>query len=122
MSAIENVGQVLDINKLDKNQYFNYLRDFDTVMRDIYIRSYFITKNMQEDFGKKTKINGILPILLWSAAKTNHDIIHVKYFILDSSADKKYIDDNLIILFTKWYFRKEHSIKKRQRNLKAKIL
>ena len=35
------------------------------------MRSYFITKNMEEDFGRKTKINGILPILLWSAAKTN---------------------------------------------------
>jgi len=93
MSAIENVGQVLDINKFNKNQFFDYLRDFDTVMRDIYMRSYFITKNMQEDFGRKAKINGILPILLWSAAKTNHDIIHVKYFIIDSSANKKYIDD-----------------------------
>ena len=55
------------------------------------MRSYFITKNMEEDFGKKTKINGVLPILLWSAAKTNHDIISVKYFILDDSANKKYI-------------------------------
>jgi hypothetical protein len=47
---------------------------------------------MEEDFSKKTKINGVLPILLWSAAMTNHDIIHVKYFIIDSSFEKKYVD------------------------------
>jgi len=91
MSAIEKVGNIIDISKLNKKDFIEYVRDFDTVMRDIYMRSYFITKNMEEDFGKKTKINGVLPILLWSAAKTNHDIISVKYFILDDSANKKYI-------------------------------
>ncbi len=91
MSAIEKVGSIIDIGKLNKKDFFEYVRDFDTVMRDIYMRSYFITKNMEEDFGKKTKINGVLPILLWSAAKTNHDILSVKYFLLDDSANKKYI-------------------------------
>jgi hypothetical protein len=91
MSAIEKVGSIIDISKLNKKDFFEYVRDFDTVMRDIYMRSYFITKNMEEDFGKKTKINGVLPILLWSAAKTNHDILSVKYFLLDDSANKKYI-------------------------------
>ncbi len=92
MSAIEKAGSVIDINTLNKNDFFEYLRDFDTVMRDIYMRSYFITKNMEADFGKKTKISGVLPILLWSAAKTNHDILSVKYFILDDSANKKYVN------------------------------
>ena len=92
MSAIENIGDIVDVSKLNKVEFFAYVKDFDTVMRDIYMRSYFITKNMEEDFGKKTKINGILPILLWSAAMTNHDIIHVKYFIIDSSFEKKYVD------------------------------
>ena len=93
MSAIENVGSVLNVEILNKNEFFDYIKDFDTVMRDIYMRSYFITKNMQDDFSRKNKVNGILPILLWSAAKTNHDIIYVKHFIIDSSANKKYIDD-----------------------------
>ncbi len=92
MSAIENIGDIVDVSKLNKVEFFEYVKDFDTVMRDIYMRSYFITKNMEEDFSKKTKINGILPILLWSAAMTNHDIIHVKYFIIDSSFEKKYVD------------------------------
>ena len=92
MSAIENIGDIVDVTKLNKVEFFEYVKDFDTVMRDIYMRSYFITKNMEEDFSKKTKINGVLPILLWSAAMTNHDIIHVKYFIIDSSFEKKYVD------------------------------
>ena len=92
MSAIENIGDIVDVTKLNKVEFFEYVKDFDTVMRDIYMRSYFITKNMEEDFSKKTKINGVLPILLWSAAMTNHDIIHVKYFIVDSSFEKKYVD------------------------------
>jgi hypothetical protein len=92
MSAIENIGDIVDVSKLNKVEFLEYVKDFDTVMRDIYMRSYFITKNMEEDFSKKTKINGVLPILLWSAAMTNHDIIHVKYFIVDSSFGKKYVD------------------------------
>jgi len=92
MSAIENIGDIVDVSKLNKVEFFEYAKDFDTVMRDIYMRSYFITKNMEEDFSKKTKINGVLPILLWSAAMTNHDIIHVKYFIVDSGFRKKYVD------------------------------
>ena len=92
MSAIENIGDIVDVSKLNKVEFFEYVKDFDTVMRDIYMRSYFITKNMEDDFSKKTKINGVLPILLWSAAMTNHDIIHVKYFIVDSSFEKKYVD------------------------------
>jgi len=85
MSAIENIGDIVDVSKLNKVEFFEYVKDFDTVMRDIYMRSYFITKNMEDDFSKKTKINGVLPILLWSAAMTNHDIIHVKYFIVDTN-------------------------------------
>lgn len=92
MSAIENIGDIVDVSKLNKVEFFEYVKDFDTVMRDIYMRSYFITKNMEDDFSKKTKINGVLPILLWSAAMTNHDIIHVKYFIVDSNFEKKYVD------------------------------
>lgn len=92
MSAIENIGDIVDISKLNKVEFYEYVKDFDTVMRDIYMRSYFITKNMEDDFSKKTKINGVLPILLWSAAMTNHDIIHVKYFIVDTSFEKKYVD------------------------------
>lgn len=92
MSAIENIGDIVDVSKLSKVEFFEYVKDFDTVMRDIYMRSYFITKNMEDDFSKKTKINGVLPILLWSAAMTNHDIIHVKYFIVDSNFEKKYVD------------------------------
>jgi hypothetical protein len=92
MSAIENIGDIVDVSKLKKVEFFEYVKDFDTVMRDIYMRSYFITKNMEDDFSKKTKINGVLPILLWSAAMTNHDIIHVKYFIVDTNFEKKYVD------------------------------
>ena len=92
MSAIENIGDIVDVSKLNKVEFFEYVKDFDTVMRDIYMRSYFITKNMEDDFSKKTKINGVLPILLWSAAMTNHDIIHVKYFIVDTNYEKKYVD------------------------------
>jgi len=92
MSAIENIGDIVDVSKLNKVDFFEYVKDFDTVMRDIYMRSYFITKNMEDDFSKKTKINGVLPILLWSAAMTNHDIIHVKYFIVDTNFEKKYVD------------------------------
>ena len=92
MSAIENIGDIVDVSKLNKVEFFEYVKDFDTVMRDIYMRSYFITKNMEDNFSKKTKINGVLPILLWSAAMTNHDIIHVKYFIVDTNFEKKYVD------------------------------
>lgn len=89
--AREDVGYIPDLLGADEEFVFRYLRDIDTVLRDIYKRSYFITKNMQEDTKRKTLINGMLPIIVWTIAQLDYEIISIDYFHVSDSAEKNYL-------------------------------
>ena len=88
MVAREEVGTYPDINKLDSNQVIDYLQSVDVVLRDIYNKSYFITKNMITDIRNRNLVDGMLPILLWGAAKTDLEIISIQFFNIDSLGKK----------------------------------
>jgi hypothetical protein len=90
--AREDVGYIPDLLVADEAFAFRYLRDIDTVLRDIYKRSYFITKNMQEDTKQKTLINGMLPVIVWTVAQMDFEIISIKYFHVNEAAEKIYLD------------------------------
>jgi hypothetical protein len=83
--AREDVGSVPDI--LDKNTeaVLSYLNDVDFVLRDIYSKSYFITKNMSADTKVDTQVNGMLPVILWAVARTNHEVLSLKYKRIDEN-------------------------------------
>ncbi|NDF59497.1 MAG: hypothetical protein EB100_00275 [Crocinitomicaceae bacterium] len=88
MVAREDVGNVpnLLVNPKMANVYLN---NVDIVLRDIYYKSYFITRNMIYDINKQARVNGMLPLLLWAAARTDHEILGVKFGSV--SADGKLI-------------------------------
>jgi hypothetical protein len=96
MVAREEVGSYPDINTINEGEVMTYLQGVDMVLRDIYSKSYFITKNMITDIHSANRVDGMLPILLWGAAKTNLEIISIDFFDIDSlgntllAVDEKY--------------------------------
>lgn len=78
MVAREDVGSIP--NLLNSPSLANtYLNNVDFVLRDIYFKSYFITRNMIYDINKQARVNGMLPLLLWASARTGHEILSVKF-------------------------------------------
>lgn len=87
MVAREDVGDLPPLHEKDTSFIKNYLKDVDTVLRDIYNKSYFITKNMIEDTKKNTLVNGMLPTIVWAAAITGHEIMSLRYVDMDSTGN-----------------------------------
>ncbi len=84
MVAREEVGSFPNLTDATDTTLRNYLTDVDMVLRDIYSKSYFITKNMITDIHHDNRVDGMLPILIWAAAKTGHEIIAIDFFNVDT--------------------------------------
>lgn len=87
MVARENVGSIPNLMEMDNKALIKYLKGINIVLRDIYNKSYFITKNMITDINNANHVNGMLPVILWAAAKTNHEIKSVTFFDIDSTGN-----------------------------------
>jgi hypothetical protein len=85
--AREDVGEIPNLYEKDSEYVNTYLADIDTVLRDIYNKSYFITKNMVEDTKKRTLVNGMLPLIVWAAAITDHDVVSLKYLSVSENGE-----------------------------------
>jgi hypothetical protein len=82
--AKEKIGELPDLDKMDKEEIEAYLNGINYSLRDIYKRSYFITKNMTTDTRKGSVIKGLLPLFYWFIARTDHEIISVTRITIDS--------------------------------------
>lgn len=94
MVARENVGSIPNLMEMNNTSLLKYLKGINVVLRDIYNKSYFITKNMTTDIHNANLVNGMLPIILWAAAKTNHEIKSVTFFDIDSTGNVKIKTDH----------------------------
>ena len=81
--ALEEVGSIPDFKSISEDSVQNYATNLNLFLRDIYLRSYFITGNMIDDISEN-KVDGVLSTLYWFIKKTNHDIISVEKITLDS--------------------------------------
>ena len=59
MMAKESVGSIPDFDAMDKSETKSYILAVDNILRDVYDKSYFITKNMTKDINS-TLVNGIV--------------------------------------------------------------
>jgi hypothetical protein len=84
MVAREDVGDLPNLYTKDFNYVKKYINGVDTMLRDIYNKSYFITKNMKDDTRHNTIINGMLPLIVWASSITGHQIISLNYYLVDS--------------------------------------
>ena len=83
--AREDVGSVPNLLDQNTDSVLSYLQDVDFVLRDIYSKSYFITKNMSTDTKVDTKVNGMLPLILWAVSRTNHEVLSLNYKNIDEN-------------------------------------
>lgn len=86
MLAREGIGELPDFEKMDEQGVRDYIDNVNLFLRDIYKRSYFITKNMEGDM-KATTIKGILPILYVFIARAGYDIIDVERITLNAQGE-----------------------------------
>jgi hypothetical protein len=87
MIAREKVGDIPNLFSKDSAYTSQYLKDIEFVLRDIYTKSYFITKNMSADTKHNTKVNGMLPLILWGAVRTGHEISQVSFGKIDDNGN-----------------------------------
>ena len=83
--AREAVGSVPNLLNKNTDYVTEYLNDIDYVLRDIYSKSYFITKNMSADTKVDTQVNGMLPVILWAVSRTNHEVLSLTYKQIDEN-------------------------------------
>ena len=87
MMAIEPVGSLPDFESMSVEKKNEYLANLNFTLRDIFKRSYFITKNMNSDINKDQIISGMLPPILWAVGITGHEIIDILDAEIDSTGN-----------------------------------
>ena len=85
--ALEDVGSMPDWKSLGAKKTERYLENVNRFLRDIYLRSYFITKHMKLDIKEEEKISGVISSLYWFLAKTGHKIVEVNYVFIDTEGN-----------------------------------
>jgi hypothetical protein len=107
MIALEPIGSLPDICNMIPDSVSSYLNAIDNSLTDIFKRSYFITSQMNNDL-KKTKVNGIIPLISVFIKRTGHHIVSIQkigvdnegiWQIADSLKDKKNITSGIKIDF-----------------------
>ena len=87
LMALEDVGSMPDWKSLGAKKTERYLENVNRFLRDIYLRSYFITKHMKLDIKEEEKISGVISSLYWFLAKTGHKIVEVNYVFIDTEGN-----------------------------------
>ena len=89
--AKESIGEIPELNSMNNGDVAKYLDGVNFAPRDIYRRSYFITKNMRSDI-KEKQIEGLLPLFYWFIARTDHQIIEKHNVFINKNGEKNIID------------------------------
>ena len=93
MLAKEPVGTLPELTAQKSGRDLVYLNAVDRSLRNIYLQSYFITKNMAQDMRSDSSVvDGVLPFILWGLAKTDHEITEMNFFNIDTSGTRSAVD------------------------------
>ncbi len=91
MIAMEPVGSLPDICSMPPDSVKSYLKKINNSLKDIFKRSYFITKEMNNDL-RKTKVNGTVPLISLFIKRTGHQIVSIQRIGVDSLGKWQFID------------------------------
>jgi hypothetical protein len=91
MIAQEPIGSLPDICNMRPDSVKSYLNKINNSLKDIFKRSYFITKEMNNDL-RKTKVNGTLPLISLFIKRTGHQIVSVQRVGVDSLGKLQFTD------------------------------
>jgi hypothetical protein len=92
--GLEPVGQLPDLNKLDKGVLNNYLGSLQGSLRTLIDGGFFKTIDMASDF-RPGRVNGTVPVLLTFLAKTGNKVLDIEYITLDKTGKLTYEKSDL---------------------------
>ncbi|NLT70861.1 MAG: hypothetical protein GXX91_09225 [Verrucomicrobiaceae bacterium] len=84
--GLEPLGTLPDFTAMADPDLDDYLTHLNHTLRSISQRSFFITKEMRQDFGKEG-VDGVYPVLLYFAALTGHEVIKGEFIKLEGSGE-----------------------------------
>lgn len=82
--GLEPLGTLPNFPSMDTPTLDAYLGQLNYTLRSISKRSFFITKEMREDFGK-LGVDGVYPVLLYFANLTGHEVLDGHYVKLSTN-------------------------------------
>ena len=85
--ALEDVGKMPNWEEISSGSTRRYLENTNNFLRDIYLRSYFITKHMKLDIKKEEKISGVLSSLYWFLSRTDHQIVNMRRVTINKNGE-----------------------------------
>jgi hypothetical protein len=81
--ALEPIGMLPDFSPKQKEKWGAYFKNMQLSLQDVYKKSYFITKRMNEHLGGQ-HVYGTLPLMAVFLKQTDHIISDIKAIRLDS--------------------------------------
>ncbi|MBT6808812.1 MAG: hypothetical protein HOA52_04930 [Flavobacteriales bacterium] len=81
--AREKVGSFPDWKEIDQNLAEDFLDNTTYFLRDVTLKSFFLTNNMKSDIEEKSKIPGVVSSLYWLLSRTGHQIVSMKYVTIN---------------------------------------
>lgn len=84
--GLEPLGSLPNFTGMTDPDLNAYLSHLNHTLRSISQRSFFITKEMREDFGKEG-VDGVYPVLLYFAALTGHEVIKGEFVKVGASGE-----------------------------------
>lgn len=91
--GLEPRGSMCDFRTMKDDELKRYLSGVRASMKYINTRGYFVTSHMSSDF-TKYHLNGMVHMILYMMARTNHPIVDVYNVYLDSSGKEVRFEEN----------------------------
>lgn len=92
MLGLEPKGSLPDFTSFKEEEYKKYFNDMRGSMKYLNTRGYFVTAHMSSDF-TKARLNGMVHMMLYMMARTNHKIMDVYYVKLNTDGKAEKTED-----------------------------
>jgi len=89
MAALEPIREIPDLEKLSEKNRDRFLDSLGNSLRDIFLKSYFITKHMQKELGQ---IKGVLPLFYFFMERSGYELMQQKFINIDSAGNEVEVD------------------------------
>jgi hypothetical protein len=93
MCALEPVREVPALDKLTEKDRDRFLDSLGNSLRDIFNKSYFITKHMQKDLWQ---VKGVLPLFYFFMERSGYELMQQKFMTVDSAGNEQEVDPKII--------------------------
>ena len=84
LAGLEPITEIPNIAGFTSQEQNAYLDSLSSSLRDIFGKSFFITRNMKNDL---QQVSGVVPLFLVFIARTGHEMVGMNYISIDSAGN-----------------------------------